>query len=360
MRSRLIRWAWIPILLIGPGGCWTYPYSGVLPSPERTREEGRAAELSSLHYEREPIHPSIQRGRKRRSYRIFRIELPSRPGLPGQDERVVAHYYRPRGKGLRPAVALLPIYDGTYLLERYLAAYLARHGFAVLRFERSREMLQARKGIGYVREAMRQTAIDIRRGLDWVAEQPRIDPQRLGIMGTSFGAVVAALVAEADPRIQAAVLFLGGGDLGLLFCQSREREIVKFRERVRALNGYSQEEFCRVFSTAMKEVDPLTYASRLGPARTLMINARWDQVVVPECTEKFWEASGRPRRILLAAGHYTAPLFYLWYARSRALKHFEGLLLPATPSASPAFSTVPPARGRSRYLQPSKLYPPWD
>lgn len=326
VRNRLIRCSWLLILLIGQGGCRTYPYPGALPSSENERSEKDAGEPSYLNYEKEPIHPSIQRTHKKAGYRIFQIELPSRPGLPGQEERVVAHYYRPRGKGPRPAIALLPIYDGIYLLERSLAGYLARHGFAVLRFERSRNMLQAKKGISYVKEAMRQTVIDIRRGLDWLAEQPRIDPQRLGIMGSSFGAVVAALVAEADPRIRATVLILGGGDLGLLFCRCKEREIVEFREKVMALNGYSQEEFCRTFSAAMKEVDPLTYAARLDPARTLMINAYWDQVVVPECTEKLWEASGRPHRVQLAAGHYTAPLFYLWYVRSRALKHFEKLL----------------------------------
>lgn len=328
VKSKIARWSWILLLLIGVGGCRTYLYREALPLSENVRSKKRAEEPSYLNYEKAPIHPTLQRTHKKGGYRIFRIEFPSRPGLPGQDERVVAHYYRPRRKEFTPAIALVPIYDGTYLLERYLAGYLARHGFAVLRFERSRELLQAKKGIGYVKEAMRQTVIDIRQGLDWLAEQPRIDPQRLGIMGTSFGAVVAALAAEADPRIRATVLFLGGGDLGLLFCRSKEREIIQFREKVMALNGYGQEEFCRAFSAAMQEVDPLTHASRLDPARTLMINARWDQVVVPECTEKLWEASGRPAQIQLAAGHYTAPLFYLGYARSQALKHFERLLAP--------------------------------
>ncbi|MBI2875462.1 MAG: prolyl oligopeptidase family serine peptidase [Candidatus Tectomicrobia bacterium] len=314
------------LLPIGLGGCRIYPYSGIPSSSESVKLSPRTENLSFLDYEKTPIHPTIQRIRKKGSYRIFRITFPSWPGLPEQEEQVVAYYYRPRGKGPRPAIVLLPIYDGTYLLERYLANYLTRHGFAVLRFERSRKMLQAQKGIAYTREAMRQTVIDIRRGVDWLVEQPHIDPQRLGILGTSFGSVVAALVAEADPRIKAAVLFLGGGDLGLLFCRSGEKEIIRFRERVMALNGYGPEEFCRIFSAAMREVDPLTHASRLDPARTLMINADWDQVVVPECTKRLWEASGRPRRILLAAGHYTAPLVYLWYVRSQARKHFAGLL----------------------------------
>jgi len=304
-------------------GCCIYKYQGrgglSLKSPNR--------ELAStyFHYTRGPLRPQVKLVGEKGPYWQFKVEFVS-----GQGEYrtgVTMYYYKvKKAREAGAAIVLLPIYDGIYILERILAYYLTKHGFAVLRFERSRDLLRAEKGLEYVKGAMRTTIIDIEKGIDWLISQPEIDPQRIGIMGTSFGAVLASIVTGIDPRIKAAVFFLGGGDVGLLFSRSKERMLVRFRQRIMEDYDLSLEEFRQAFSAKMAEVDPLTYAPRLDPAKILMINALWDRVVVPECTEKLWWALGRPELINLWAGHYTAPL-YILYVCHRVVKHFRKTLL---------------------------------
>ena len=59
---------------------------------------------------------------------------------------------------------------------------------------------------------VRQTTIDLRRGLDLLASRPECDPHRLGFIGFSFGALTGAMLAGSDTRVHSAVLLSGGAD----------------------------------------------------------------------------------------------------------------------------------------------------
>ena len=60
---------------------------------------------------------------------------------------------------------------------------------------------------------VRQTVLDCRRAVAWLAARPEVDADRLGIFGTSLGSFMGALVAAAEPRVHSACLLLGGGGL---------------------------------------------------------------------------------------------------------------------------------------------------
>jgi carboxymethylenebutenolidase len=47
-------------------------------------------------------------------------------------------------------------------------------------------------------------------GISFVARQPQVDPERIGLLGFSLGAYLALSDAAIDPRIQAVVEFFGG------------------------------------------------------------------------------------------------------------------------------------------------------
>lgn len=57
---------------------------------------------------------------------------------------------------------------------------------------------------------LRQTVIDLRRGLDLLAGRPECDPRRLGFIGFSFGALTGTMLAGSDTRVHSAVLLSGG------------------------------------------------------------------------------------------------------------------------------------------------------
>src|SRR5438067_5054764 len=67
----------------------------------------------------------------------------------------------------------------------------------------------ARKGV----QAVGQSAADTSTVASWLREQPSVDPERIGTVGISLGAVVAHLAMGTDDRLGAGVALLGGGNL---------------------------------------------------------------------------------------------------------------------------------------------------
>ena len=51
--------------------------------------------------------------------------------------------------------------------------------------------------------AVRQTAVDVRRGLDYLGTRPDINSQKIGLVGVSLGAIIGTVTAGVDPRIKA-------------------------------------------------------------------------------------------------------------------------------------------------------------
>ena len=46
---------------------------------------------------------------------------------------------------------------------------------------------------------------DVRNAITWVSDQPEVDPQRIGVWGTSYGGGIVVYTATFDRRIQAVV-----------------------------------------------------------------------------------------------------------------------------------------------------------
>ena len=254
---------------------------------------------------------------------FFRLASPSLEGAVPSGRRL--YYYRPDGPGPFPAVVILPISRGD-LFARSFATDLVARGFACLRFEHARSITRgAENNLQGVQERLKQYVIEVRQGLDWLEDHAEVDPERLGILGFSLGALMAGVVMEADPRIQAGVLILGGGDLPGILSTSREKSLTRFRQQVMAQKGEDAEVFLREARALLGPVDPLRYAGQLDPARILMINGWFDQVIRRPYVHAFWEAAGRPELVYLPAGHYTAAL-WIPYGRVKAAAHFQKIL----------------------------------
>jgi hypothetical protein len=125
----------------------------------------------------------------------------------------------PSGAGPFPAVVLL---TGSGAQDRdealmghkpflVIADHLTRAGFAVLRFDD--------RGVGgskgqLDRATQADLAGDARGALDWLTQQPEIDRARLGVVGHSEGAWVAAKIGALDKRVRAVVMLAGPGVAG--------------------------------------------------------------------------------------------------------------------------------------------------
>jgi dienelactone hydrolase len=264
-------------------------------------------------------------------YRVQKLRLPASLKIDLKQNEYTLYYYQPKGRGPFPGVVILPITRGDYYTQNF-AVYLAERGYACLRFESTRNFTDdSHKTLESAEQLLRHYVIDVRRSIDWLASQEEVDPQRLGIMGISLGAIVASVGMEVDPRIQAGVFLLGGANLAGIIDTSEENSLIKFRRRVLQHEALDSQKFRETATRVLKPVDPLTYANRLDSRRILMINGYFDQVIRREYVKAFWEAAGRPELVFIPTGHYSAG-FLLAYARAKTEAHFKKILRPSPPS----------------------------
>jgi dienelactone hydrolase len=241
-----------------------------------------------------------------------------------ENNTVHAEYYVPRGKGPFPGVIILDILDGSQVVSRGIATVLATNGIAGLCVQMPyygpRRPAEGRvrllsPDLEHTMAAIRQTVLDNRCAAAWLASRPEIDRDKLGIHGTSLGSFMAALSAAAEPRLGRVSLMLGGG--GLVDAYSEHPRAKPF---FAALSVFGADK--DVLKKVIAPADPITYAEALKKRNLLMIAARRDDVVPPQCAECLWEATGKQKIVWLNATHVGAALF-LFDATDHIVKHFK-------------------------------------
>lgn len=245
-------------------------------------------------------------------YDVFDIRFPSPVETPlAANNTVHCEYYLPKGEppanGKRPAVIVLHILGGDFMLSRLFCGAIAQRGTAALFLKMPyygprREPGSTRKMISPVPtetvEGMTQAVLDIRRAVGWLQSRSEIDPNRLGVFGISLGGITAALAASAEPRLENVCLLLAGGDIGQVAWDSPE--VVKVRRKFLEAGGSKED-----FIAAMSQVDPATYAANCRNRRILMLNAKQDEIIPRACTEALWKKFGEPEIVWYGGGHYS-------------------------------------------------------
>lgn len=270
----------------------------------------------------QPLEPRVGAVKRRGTYTVRRLTFSSVLHAPGV-EPVEAFLYLPREGNRFPLVLLLPITRGDYFSKGF-AVYFAEQGYACVRFRSQGDigrLYGSPVGLPLFRDLLRARVIDTRRVLNWVLARPDIDGTRVALVGMSHGALVGSVVTAVEPRIRAAALLLGGGDLAAIIRDSHQRSLERIRDSLLADNGLTRDSFHDAVAPTLEDVDPLTYAPLVAPRAVLMINARLDRVIPRRNVEALWRAFGRPELVWLPTGHYTAGLFSA-YARHKMLAHF--------------------------------------
>jgi dienelactone hydrolase len=258
-------------------------------------------------------------------YSVHLLTFPSPCESPHPcNNTVYAEYYRPSVKGKSRAVIVLHIAGGDFELSRFIAGQLASSGIGALFVQmayygsrRPADKPQVRmlsEDVDLTRQAVIQSVMDIRRAGLWLSLRPEVDAQRIGIVGPSLGAMVGSLVAGVDPRFTRSAFIVGGGDLATMIWTST---LTARAKRNMIDKGMTFE----TLQQKVKEVDPLTYARNIAPRGVLMVNARRDTIVPPDCTLKLWEAMGRPQILWYDADHVQM-LAYLFEVMNLVVAHF--------------------------------------
>jgi dienelactone hydrolase len=214
-----------------------------------------------------------------------------------------------RRQGPIPVVLILHYWGAIDLrVERNIGAQLNSHGIGAvviaLPYHLSRTPQGSRSGAlaiapdpAKLKATMLQCVLDVRRTYDWMETRPEFDKSRFGIVGTSLGGIVAALVSGLENRISAASYVLGGVDLAHVLWHSSR--VVTEREELRG-KGYTEEKL----RTELAPIEPQTYLKELRPPKSFVVVARYDTVVPPESGEKLIAVLSNPAVLRLETGHY--------------------------------------------------------
>lgn len=209
---------------------------------------------------------------------------------------------------------------------RYFSSSLAKKGFSCLQITMpyGRKRIPKNKGkyLGNRRidfseiftAGFKQSVLDIRRAADWLESRY----ERIGILGTSLGAIIASLAAEVDGRFNSAVYILGGGDPADMLWDSKDL-LIKFYKNILQRNISIEE-----LKEKWKVIDPINYI-RGNVKNILMINARYDRTILPKYAEKLWDALGKTEIKWLRATHFTT-VFYIPFIQKEVVKYFRNTL----------------------------------
>lgn len=260
----------------------------------------------------DPVFPSTYLSvRPQEGYTEYRIMFPSAYLSPySANNRVYGWWLVPENRdGRVPAVVLLhSLGIRKPELEMGLAKELVRHGIGVLILTLPYHMKRAPAGKGsgdlllqgdvaILYEAVVQAVWDTKRAIDWLQRRPEIDPERIGLIGISLGAILGSVVLGVEPRIHSAVLILGGVDLAHVLWNSVLG--IRARWNLRA-QGYTLTKL----REALAPIEPMNLLSPALGAKTFVIGARFDIVVPTEDTEKLVKALGNPKVFWLDTGHF--------------------------------------------------------
>lgn len=251
-----------------------------------------------------------------------------------------------------PGIVLCQGYTGTKeMFLPILAQEFAAHGFLSLIFDyRGWGESDGERG----RLIPMEQVEDVRNALTFLAVQDCVDPDRLGLYGTSFGGANVVTTTARDPRVKCTVASLAVGNgrrwlrslrrlwewrdfLALLEEDRRTRVVTGESRRVRAFDVVPPDPVVRelmtaateggVFSSqddeitlesaeAILEYSPEDEVGRISPRPILFIHAGSDNLVSPEEAQSLYARASEPKKLVLLPG-VTHVDFYLGDALDR-------------------------------------------
>ncbi|MEE8301626.1 MAG: alpha/beta fold hydrolase [Candidatus Tectomicrobia bacterium] len=191
---------------------------------------------------------------------------------------------------------------------------------------------------------------DVQAALTYVATLPEVDPERLGIYGTSYGGATVVWVGAIDPRVKCIVSVVGIGH-GARWMRSVRRpdEWYDLLERSRedriqrTVTGHSEfversevllpdRQSAELAAAARRDnpaavnTIPLEYVDdtlgfhpewvvdKIAPRPILFITSDNDRLVPPEESEQLYARAGEPKKLVVLKGYghyevYTEPAF---------------------------------------------------
>jgi len=252
----------------------------------------------------------------------YTVEFPSAFSTAYESNNVVPlrAFIPKKLSGPAPVVLILHYWGARDIkVERSLAGRLAERGIAsvvmTLPYHLTRAPLGTRSGQLAIQpdpEKLKATMIqatqDVKRAVDFIQSRKELDGSRIGIVGTSLGALITALAYGVEPRLTHAAFVLGGADLAEIMWSSSL--VVEARDSLRR-QGYTFERL----RAELTSVEPLTYLHSRRESSAFIVSGKYDTIIPASTTQALIGAFQAPKTLSLDTGHYGGI-----FVQSRVLK----------------------------------------
>jgi len=142
-------------------------------------------------------------------------------------------------------------------------------------------------------DLLRQAVVNARRGLDYLGTRPECDPDRLGVMGFSFGALAGGPLAAVDHRVRSSILMsIGAGFMGELTSP------IGFK----LPSGAQRERAIQAGLEVLEPLDPVRWVPRVAPRPVLLVSGTHDEVFSVAEQRALHRAAGRNSEVLWYEG----------------------------------------------------------
>lgn len=133
------------------------------------------------------------------------------------------------------------------------------------------------------RQRVIDETIEVRRALDLLLSQPRVNRKRIGYVGHDYGAMYGAILAGVEKRVRGYVFIAGMGSFSDWSLRYWTEPVKKGVETYRS---------------GMNAVDPINYISRAAPTALLFQFSNADKYIPKTTADAFFDAASRPKQIL--------------------------------------------------------------
>lgn len=243
-----------------------------------------------------PLNAEAQPATEKDGFRRVAFYYDSVPG-----QRVPGLLALPKaGDGPYPCVIFLHGIGQSKSFLDEIAKPFTDAGFAIVTFDqymRGERRLESGGLLAQANGIRRRgalTVIDTRRLVDYLVTRPDIAPDRIYLVGASFGAITGATAVAFEPRIRAAVLTYGGGRLPLLLDSSAaSSELGMFAGPLAYVGAYF-----------LSPADPEKHVAQISPRPVLFQNGVDDSLIPAASAIALQNAAKEPKKIVWYEGDH--------------------------------------------------------